>query len=84
MDHLDKHNDQPKPYVWAKTAAEIFTKSHVRNKRWNHNTSAYRIARELGINRLGSEVLGRAGGLDRGGWPLIRGNWYYLARLRLE
>jgi transposase len=26
MDYLDKHNDQPKPYVWSKTAAEIFTK----------------------------------------------------------
>jgi transposase len=26
MDYLDKHNDQPKPYVWTKTAAEIFTK----------------------------------------------------------
>jgi len=25
-DYLDKHNDQPKPYVWSKTAAEIFTK----------------------------------------------------------
>src|SRR5271156_4407846 len=22
MDYLDKHNDQPKPYVWTKTAAE--------------------------------------------------------------
>jgi hypothetical protein len=26
MDYLDKHNGQPKPYVWTKTAAEIFTK----------------------------------------------------------
>jgi hypothetical protein len=26
MDYLDKHNDQPKPYVWTKTAAEIFSK----------------------------------------------------------
>src|ERR1700728_2204117 len=26
MDYLDKHNDQPKPYVWTKTATEIFTK----------------------------------------------------------
>jgi transposase len=26
MDYLDKHNDQPKPYIWTKTAVEIFTK----------------------------------------------------------
>ena len=26
IDYLDTHNDQPKPYVWTKTAAEIFTK----------------------------------------------------------
>jgi hypothetical protein len=26
MDYLDKHNGQTKPYVWTKTAAEIFTK----------------------------------------------------------
>jgi hypothetical protein len=26
MDYLDKHNGQPKTYVWTKTAAEIFTK----------------------------------------------------------
>jgi hypothetical protein len=26
MDYLDKHNDQPNPYVWTKTAAEISTK----------------------------------------------------------
>jgi hypothetical protein len=26
MDYRDKYNDQPKPYVWTKTAAEIFTK----------------------------------------------------------
>jgi hypothetical protein len=26
MDYLDKHNDQPKPYIWTKTATEIFTK----------------------------------------------------------
>src|SRR6266699_1651624 len=26
MDYLDKHNGHPKPYVWTKTAAEIFSK----------------------------------------------------------
>jgi hypothetical protein len=26
IDYLDTHNDQPKPYVWTKTAAEAFTK----------------------------------------------------------
>ena len=26
MDYLDKHNGQPKPYIWTKTAAEIFSK----------------------------------------------------------
>ena len=26
MDYLDKNNGQPKPYVWTKTAAEIFNK----------------------------------------------------------
>jgi transposase len=26
IDYLDKHNDHPKPYVWTKTAAEIFSK----------------------------------------------------------
>ena len=26
MDYLDEHNGQPNPYVWTKTAAEIFTK----------------------------------------------------------
>jgi len=26
MDYLDNHNGHPKPYVWTKTAAEIFSK----------------------------------------------------------
>ena len=26
MDYLDSHNDRPKPYVWTKSAAEIFEK----------------------------------------------------------
>ena len=26
MDYLDNHNDRPKPYVWTKTTAEIFSK----------------------------------------------------------
>jgi hypothetical protein len=26
IDYLDEHNDQPKPYVWSKTATEIFSK----------------------------------------------------------
>lgn len=26
MDYLDNHNCHPKPYVWTKTAAEIFSK----------------------------------------------------------
>jgi hypothetical protein len=26
IDYLDRHNDHPKPYVWTKTAAEIFSK----------------------------------------------------------
>jgi hypothetical protein len=26
MDYLDKHNGHPKPYIWTKTATEIFSK----------------------------------------------------------
>jgi hypothetical protein len=26
IDYLDRHNDHPKPYVWTKTSAEIFSK----------------------------------------------------------
>jgi hypothetical protein len=26
MDYLNHHNDSPKPYVWTKTTAEIFSK----------------------------------------------------------
>jgi transposase len=26
QEHLDAHNDNPKPYIWTKTAAEIFSK----------------------------------------------------------
>jgi hypothetical protein len=26
MDYLDHHNGSPKPYVWTKTAVEIFSK----------------------------------------------------------
>ena len=33
-----RHNGHPKPYIWTKTATELFSKSHVRNKCWNHNT----------------------------------------------
>src|SRR5206468_3899079 len=40
MDYLDNHNGHPKPYIWTETATEIFSKSHVRNKCWNHNTPA--------------------------------------------
>jgi hypothetical protein len=36
MDYLDKHNDQPKPYIWTKTAAENF--APVRDNGWNQNT----------------------------------------------
>jgi hypothetical protein len=26
MDYLDNHNGHPKPYIWTKTATEIFSK----------------------------------------------------------
>ena len=40
MDYLDKHNGQPKPYVWTKTAAEIFTKvARAKQASESHNTS---------------------------------------------
>ena len=26
MDYLNNHNSHPKPYIWTKTAAEIFSK----------------------------------------------------------
>jgi hypothetical protein len=54
MDYLDEHNGEPKPYVWTKTAAEIFTslKSPVRNKRWNHNTRFVRAGARQSARRV--------------------------------
>ena len=43
----------PKPFVWTKSAGEILEKSPVRNKRWNHNTSALEgVSEWFGESRL--------------------------------
>jgi hypothetical protein len=35
--YLDNRTGNPKPFVWTKTAAEIFSKvAPARNQRWNH------------------------------------------------
>ena len=39
MAYLDNHNGHPKPYVWTKTAAEIFSKVARAKQAKNHNTS---------------------------------------------
>jgi hypothetical protein len=60
MDYLDNHNGQPKPYIWTKTAAEIFSKSPVRNNRQNHNTNVrlswrYFSIRDSSLSSCGSQ-----------------------------
>lgn len=61
MDYLDNHNGQPKPYIWTKTAAEIFSKSPVRNNRQNHNTNVrlswrYFSIRDSSLSAAGAKV----------------------------
>ncbi len=40
MDYLDRHNADPKPFVWAKSAGESSKESPERNRRLSQYTSA--------------------------------------------